>query len=142
KLGLELHETRVPGGLRHEAARARVIRMPIRGKRREDDAWPRPADGLDDTELGRAVRPQAAVPEVERLAEARPEDPRGFPRLSGPDLRRAARRHLAAREVHDYEAQPARRQGSQRPATSEIGIVGVRREGEDVDRLDVHREIT
>ena len=88
--GLELREARVPGRLRHEAARARVIRMAIRGKRREDDARPRAADGLDDPELGRAVRPEAAVPEVERLAEARPEDPRGFgapPRPGSPAFR-------------------------------------------------------
>ena len=126
KLRLELRKARVPGGFRHEAARARVIRMTIPGKRREDDARPRPADSLDDLELGRAVRPQAAVPEVERLAEAGAEDSRGFLRLAGPDLRRAARPHLAAREVHDSKAQRAKRKGGQRPATPEFGVVRMR----------------
>src|ERR1017187_560748 len=123
-------------------ARANVIRMAIQDEGREDEPRPRAPDGLHDTKFGGAIRPELSVPEVERLAKARAEDPRGLPRLAFPDLRRAARAHFTACEVHDSKRPSAPRERGERPAAPESDVVGMRRECEDVDGLDVHRAIT
>ncbi len=142
---LELREARVPRGLADEPAGALVVRMAVLRPRREDEARPGAADGLDDAELRGAVRPEVAVPEVEVHAEARAEDSGGLGRLRRARLGSPARRHLAAREVDDADAAPAAGEGGERPAAAELDVVRVRAEREDVHGnggVEVHSTIS
>ena len=81
-----------------------MVGMAVVGIRREDEARLLAADDLDDGELLLAAPAQAPVAEVERLAELGAQDLGGARGFRRPDLGRAARAHLAARQVHDAEA--------------------------------------
>ena len=83
---LDLAQSGVEGGVRHELAGAAVVGVPVVGVGRQDQPRLLAADDVDDGELLLAVAAQAAVAEVERLAELGAEDLGGALGLRRADL--------------------------------------------------------
>ena len=116
--------------------------MAIRGERREDEPRARAAHDVHDEALRRPVRPEVAIAEVEVCAEARAQNPGRLRGLPGAKLGRAARPHFATGQVDDAEARPAPRKSRQGSAATQLDVVRMRPEGQDLDGFHVHSPIT
>src|SRR6266545_2220575 len=117
-----------------ELDRAAVIGVAVVGIGSQEEARFLAPDDLDQRELVLAALAKAAVAEVENLAELRPEDLGAAPGLALARRGVPARPHLAARQVHDPEPAAPRLEHHERAGAGELDVVGMRRDGEDVNR--------
>ena len=131
ELGEAGEEARVADELRRDA----VVGMPSLERRRDDDARPVAADDPRERRAGARRVLDRGVWKLEVLARAAPDDLRGAVGLLSAQLGRAARAHLALREVEDGGALSQLGRLDQRAAAGELDVVTMRGDGEDGDRL-------
>ena len=93
---------------------------------------------LDDLQLFLAAGAQAAVAEIEVIAEGGAEDAGGLARFAFPLGRRAARSHLAAGEIDHADAQAVGDRAGDGSAARQLRVVGVSGDEEEIDVV-VHR---
>ena len=116
-------------------ARHPVIGMPPLERRRDHDARTVAPDGPHERHAGARRVLDRGVGQLEILARAAPDDLRRAVGLPSSQLGRAARPHLALREVEDRGALPEPGRLDQRAAAGELDVVTVRGDGEDGDWL-------
>src|SRR5437773_5066024 len=132
--GLDLAQSRVVGGVRHEMARPDVVGVPVFGVRRQDEPRLLASDEIDEQELLLAPRREAAVPEVQRLAQRRSEDLGRALGLLSALSGVTAGSHLPARQVHDSKTPAPGGESGERARAAELDVVGVRGDGQHVNR--------
>ena len=133
-VGRELGEAGEEAGVAHELRGDAVVGMTSLERRRDHDARPEAADRPHEqlTRRRRVLDPRVGQPE--RLARAAADDLGGTLRFLPPQLGRAARAHLALREVDDRRALPRLGRLDERAAAGELDVVAMRGDGEEVDR--------
>src|SRR4030095_12658936 len=82
-----------------------------------------------------AARAQVAAAEVELLAKCGTKNLRRLLRFALPQLRRAARSHLAARELEHADAQTFLRRARDRRPAGELEIVRMSSNEQQIDRF-------
>lgn len=113
-----------------------MIRVAVVSPGRDHEFRAQAAQDCDDgrqLQVRRGV--QAGIGQPQVLAEGEPEDFRSRHRLLQPQLRRAARRHLAAGQVDDAGAVAPIGHLQQQPATEQLDVVRMRPEGQDLERI-------
>ena len=116
-----------------------MVRMPPLPVGQNDHPRPRLPNHASDFQ---SVLPSVLDPtvrDVERSPPDHAQNLRGIVGLAGAVFGRAARAHLALRQVENARALPALRGFQQRPAAGLLDIVAVRGNGQDVQRFGVGR---
>src|SRR5581483_900264 len=124
-----------------DAPRAHMIRMALVRPGSEGNARTMAANDFDHLQLLVSAGAQAAIAEIELISELDAEDLRGALRFAIADLRRAARSHLAARQLDESDLETILHRLGDRAATRQLDIVGVSSEEKQI-HLFVHSAIT
>src|SRR6266566_1695144 len=110
-----------------------MIGMAFVRPRRKNDRWTPSPHNLDDLHFLIAAGAQPSVTEIELFAKSGAEDVGGYSRFTKTGLRIASRPHLAACQVDDAGAPSVADHLRDRPAASELDVVGMRREEHCID---------
>ena len=113
---MNLAQTRIERCVGDELAGAHVIGMALVRPRRKDELRPDTPDEVDELQLLLTASAQAAVAEIELLAEPDAEDAGGGARFTLADLRCSTRTHFAVRQFEHPRGDAAGRGFRDRPA--------------------------
>ena len=131
--GVELGEAGEEARIAHELRRHPVIRVPSARCRCDHHARLERTDALGEREARVRRVGDAGVGQVEVLAQRHAHHARRRVRFAFADLGRAARAHLAGREVDDADALAALGVRDQRAAADEFDVIAVRTDGQQVE---------
>src|ERR1044071_6785950 len=119
----------------HQAMSAMVVRMPVRGRRCQDELRPPAAQHSDDGVLLVVSVAQASISQVQKRDLRYTERGASLPCLLVSLLRRPTLAGLTGREVKDSDASATAGQQRNRGAAGELDVIGMRSDRKNVQSV-------